>query len=217
MMHFRLKYKVVGHMSFLSHLEMMRLWQRALMRSGLPIAWSQGFNPRPKLSLGSAKGVGIEGLGEYIDMEFKTFLKAEEVMNALNDVLPEEVRVCDLREISSQTKLLEAIINEAVYEITFEQGLPKDIEEKLQQFMAAESVLFLRRSPKKDKELDLRAFVYQGEIKDGVLFLWVKTGTGGSVRPGEILTALGYGDGLADIAIVRKGLYIREGNQHLQP
>ena len=62
-MRFRVKYEVKGHLSFLSHLEMMRLWQRALLRSGLPIAWSQGFNPRPKLSLGPAKGVGIEGLG----------------------------------------------------------------------------------------------------------------------------------------------------------
>ena len=105
-MRFRVKYEVKGHLSFLSHLEMMRLWQRALLRSQLPIAWTLGFNPRPKLSLGPAKGVGIEGLGEYTDMDFKTYLKGNKVLEELNSVLPGEVRVLKVRELPEGTKLL---------------------------------------------------------------------------------------------------------------
>ncbi|MEG0874172.1 MAG: TIGR03936 family radical SAM-associated protein [Clostridiales bacterium] len=216
-MGFRINYEVKGHMAFLSHLEMMRMWQRALLRSKLPIAWSQGFNPRPKLSLGPAKGVGIEGFGEYLDMEFTTALDGDELMKTLNGVLPLEVRVLNLRELPRGAKLLEAIINEAVYKINFQQGLPLDIQEKITEFLAQETVPYLRHSPKKDKELDLRSFVYDLEIKDKALLISVKTGPKGSMRPEELLTVLGYWDIISDIKIQRLGLYIREANRHSNP
>ena len=85
-MTYRIHYEVRGTLSFLSHLEIMRLWQRAMLRCHLPIAWSQGFNPRPKLSLGPARNVGVEGLSEYLDAEFSESVRAEEVMSKLNEV-----------------------------------------------------------------------------------------------------------------------------------
>ena len=92
-MRYRVNYEILGHMAFLSHLEMMRLWQRALLRSSLPVAWSQGFNPRPKLSLGPAKGVGVEGLSEYLDVDFKTYLQGDEVISKLKMCIRDRLRL----------------------------------------------------------------------------------------------------------------------------
>ncbi len=216
-MRFRVKYEVKGHLSFLSHLEMMRLWQRALLRSGLPIAWSQGFNPRPKLSLGPAKGVGIEGLGEYIDMEFKTYLKGNTVVEGLNSVLPPEVRVLKVRELPEGTKLLEAVINEAQYQAIFPEDCMDELEQRVLDFMAEEHHIHVRHSPKGDKEIDLRAFVNDMKVQEQILFISVSLGNRGSLRPEELLTALGYWDIIGDIRVQRLGLYIKEGERRSNP
>lgn len=216
-MGYRVNYEVKGHLAFLSHLEMMRLWHRALLRSGLPVAWTQGFNPRPKISLGPAKAVGIEGFSEYLDIDFKTLLKGEVIVKGLNGVLPADVRVLGVRELPPGTKLLEAVINEALYKITFLHGLPLDIDDKINKFLAAEEVLYLRHSPKKDKELDLKNFVYDLGIKDAALLVSAKVGTGGAMRPDELLTVLGYWDIIKDTYIQRLGLYIREGSRRSNP
>ncbi len=216
-MGYRINYEVKGDMAFLSHLEMMRLWQRALLRSDLPVSWTQGFNPRPKLSLGPAKGVGIEGLSEYLDVEFKRLLKGEEIIRNLNNVLPQGVHVLHVRELPPGTKLLEAVINEAVYRVTFDCGCPEDLLSKADAFMAEDKCLFIRHSPKKDKELDLRALVYNLIVEDETLLIHGKLGAGGAVRPSEILTVLGYWDIMKDINIQRVGLYIRHGARHDNP
>ena len=114
---YRINYEVKGTLAFLSHLEVMRLWQRAMLRCHLPIAWTQGFNPRPKLSLGPARNVGVEGLSEYLDAEFSEDVKCDTLIASLNEILPQGVKVLKAREISPGTKMLEALINEAVYKV----------------------------------------------------------------------------------------------------
>ena len=216
-MRYRVNYEILGHMAFLSHLEMMRLWQRALLRSSLPVAWSQGFNPRPKLSLGPAKGVGVEGLSEYLDVDFKTYLQGGEVISKLNSVLPDDVKVLRVRELPPGTKLLEAVINEAQYKIIFTQGCPGDLAAKVEDFLQKTEVLYLRRSPKKDKELNLRSYVNDLRLEDDVLILSAKLGPNGTMRPPELLTVLGYWDIIKDITIQRLGLYIKDGSRRSSP
>lgn len=216
-MTYRIHYEVRGTLSFLSHLEIMRLWQRAMLRCHLPIAWSQGFNPRPKLSLGPARNVGVEGLSEYLDAEFCESVCAEEVMSKLNEVLPDGVKVLDLRELAPGSKMLEAVINEAMYKITFLQGLPEDAKEKIAAFLAAEQCLYLRQSPKGEKEIDLRSYVLGIEIVGDSMFLAVKTGSTGSLRVAEFLTVLGYWDIIKDIKIQRIGLFVTEGAKRNTP
>ena len=216
-MTYRIHYEVRGTLSFLSHLEIMRLWQRAMLRCHLPIAWSQGFNPRPKLSLGPARNVGVEGLSEYLDAEFFESVRAEEVMSKLNEVLPDGVKVLDLRELAPGSKMQEAVINEAMYKITFLQGLPEDAKEKIAAFLAAEQCLYLRQSPKGEKEIDLRSYVLGIEIVGDSMFLAVKTGSTGSLRVAEFLTVLGYWDIIKDIKIQRIGLFVTEGAKRNTP
>ncbi|MBQ6811343.1 MAG: DUF2344 domain-containing protein, partial [Firmicutes bacterium] len=141
-MNYRINYEVKGSLAFLSHLEVMRLWQRAMLRCHLPIAWTQGFNPRPKLSLGPARNVGVEGLSEYLDAEFDGMVKSTELIEKLNSILPEGVTVLKVREIPQGTKMLEAVINEAVYKVSFLDGMPEDAVQKVADLMAAEECLY---------------------------------------------------------------------------
>ncbi|MGN0962548.1 MAG: TIGR03936 family radical SAM-associated protein, partial [Clostridia bacterium] len=206
-MNYRINYEIRGPLAFLSHLEIMRLWQRAMLRCHLPIAWSQGFNPRPKLSLGPARNVGVEGLSEYLDAEFSTDVKSAALIEKLNGILPDGVRVLKAREIPTGTKMLEAVINEAVYKVTFLNGMPEDAADKVKALMDADQCLYLRKSPKGEKEIDLRSYLLGIDLQGDTMFLSVKTGTSGSLRVAELLTVLGYWDIIKDIKIQRMGLF----------
>lgn len=216
-MNYRINYEVKGSLAFLSHLEVMRLWQRAMLRCHLPIAWTQGFNPRPKLSLGPARNVGVEGLSEYLDAEFDGLVKSAELIEKLNGILPEGVTVLKVREIPQGTKMLEAVINEAVYKVTFLNGIPADAAQKVADLLAAEECLYIRKSPKGEKEIDLRSYILGMEINGDDLMISVKAGTGGSLRVAELLTVLGYGDRMKDIKIQRMGLFVSEGTKRFTP
>ena len=214
---YRINYEITGSLAFLSHLEVMRLWQRAMLRSHLPIAWSNGFNPRPKLSLGPARNVGVEGLSEYLDAEFNGIVKSGELVEKLNGILPEGVRILKAREIPAGTKMLEAVINEAVYKVTFLNGMPADASEKVKALMDSEQCLYLRKSPTGEKEIDLRSYLSGIDLKGDTMFLSVKTGTSGSLRVAELLTVLGYWDIIKDIKIQRMGLFVTEGAKRFTP
>ena len=214
---YRINYEIRGPLAFLSHLEIMRLWQRAMLRCHLPIAWSQGFNPRPKLSLGPARNVGVEGLSEYLDAEFSADVKSAALIEKLNGILPDGVRVLKAREIPTGTKMLEAVINEAVYKVTFLNGMPEDAADKVKALMDADQCLYLRKSPKGEKEIDLRSYLLGIELQGDTMFLSVKTGTSGSLRVAELLTVLGYWDIIKDIKIQRMGLFVTEGAKRFTP
>ncbi|HMM05111.1 MAG TPA: TIGR03936 family radical SAM-associated protein [Clostridiales bacterium] len=216
-MKYRVNYEVKGNLAFLSHLEIMRLWQRAILRGGLPVAWSNGFNPRPKLSLGPARGVGIEGCSEYFDVELKTEVSSEELVKKLNDILPQGIFIIAVREIPQSGKMLEAVIDEAVYKVTFLKGLPADAEVKTAAFLETKAVPFIRKSPKGSKEVDLRAFVNGIEIKGDEIHLSLKTGPAGSIRVTELLTVFGYWDIIKDIRIQRLGLFVTVGTKRFTP
>ncbi|MBQ6810033.1 MAG: DUF2344 domain-containing protein [Firmicutes bacterium] len=214
---YRINYEVKGTLAFLSHLEVMRLWQRAMLRCHLPIAWTQGFNPRPKLSLGPARNVGVEGLSEYLDAEFSEDVKCDTLIASLNEILPQGVKVLKAREISPGTKMLEALINEAVYKVTFLNGMPEDAASKVKDLLNAEQCLYVRQSPKGEKEIDLRSYILGIEILNDDLILSVKTGTKGSLRVAELLTVLGYWDIIKDIKIQRMGLFVTDGAKRFTP
>ncbi|MGI5873873.1 MAG: TIGR03936 family radical SAM-associated protein [Bacillota bacterium] len=213
----RVCYEIIGPLAFLSHLEIMRLWQRASLRAGLPIAWSNGFNPRPKISLGPARNVGVEGHREYLDMEFREEIAGDDVKERLNAILPEGIRVLSLRPLPPGTKMLEAVINEAHYQITFGGGAPPDLKEKIASFLAAEHCPYLRESPKGKKELDLRSYVLAIDVGESGFALAVRAGQGGSLRVAELLTVLGYWDIIEDIKIERTGLFVSEGTERTAP
>ena len=214
---YRINYEVKGTLAFLSHLEVMRLWQRAMLRCRLPIAWTQGFNPRPKLSLGPARNVGVEGLSEYLDAEFSEYIKSDALIASLNEILPNGVKVLKAREIPQGTKMLEALINEAVYKVTFLNGIPEDAEGKVKELLAAKECMYVRQSPKGEKEIDLRSYILGIEINGDDMILSVKTGTTGSLRVAELLTVLGYWDIIKDIKIQRMGLFVTDGAKRFTP
>lgn len=109
----RLKLEKRGELRFISHLDWLRMLQRAIVRADIPMAYSQGFNPTPKISFGPALPLFVEGLEEYIDLELTD--KVPHLMDKLNEHLPETGKVLDCAWIPLQTSSLDKSLRYVIY------------------------------------------------------------------------------------------------------
>lgn len=95
MQRIRVKYRKGEEVKFISHRDLMRAFQRAVQRAGLPIAYSQGFNPHMKISWGKALKVGATSEEEFAELELKSWVKPLELMSRLNQQLPKGLEILE--------------------------------------------------------------------------------------------------------------------------
>src|SRR3954463_15622797 len=87
-MRYRIRFSKMGKVRFTSHRDVARIWERALRKAAVPVAYSEGFSPRPKLSFGLALSTGHESLGEYLDVESTGALDTDALSARLDPCLP---------------------------------------------------------------------------------------------------------------------------------
>lgn len=156
-MRIMLRFSKEGPLRWISHLDTMRTFQKALRRAAIPVALSQGFNPHQKLSLAAPLSVGVASRGEYLDLELKQEMAAEEIRTRLNGVLPAEMRILAAKELDGKAPSLMAAVQLSRYRLRLPAELsaegPMLIAELLQQ-----ELLPLQRTTKKGglSEVNLR-------------------------------------------------------------
>ena len=142
----RLVFSKTGLLRFLSHLDLGRVFHRAIARIHAPVAYSQGYNPHPLLSFGPALPVGMEGLRELIDIFFSQPVEPANFIDAMNATLPEGIAVHAASVINMQAPSLSAELTRFVFQITFPASLweqPEfsgtELQRRCQAFHAQES------------------------------------------------------------------------------
>jgi radical SAM family uncharacterized protein/radical SAM-linked protein len=152
----RLRFRKTGAMRFLSHLEQLNLFVRAVGRARIPIRFSQGFHPHPRFSFATALSVGVESWAEYMDMEIASGYGADQVKERLNAVLPEHIEIMEAHEIPLRAESLSVIMERVRYRVTLpvEDGL--NLPHLVERFLALETCPFRREKKGKSLELDLR-------------------------------------------------------------
>ncbi|MGI5824744.1 MAG: TIGR03936 family radical SAM-associated protein [Bacillota bacterium] len=207
----RFSYSVTGPVKFLSHLDLLKYFCKAVKRAGIPIAYSEGFNPHPKIAFGPPRGVAIAGLNEYCDMKLKTEMAAGEFTEKFNAALPKGIRINSARIVRDKVKPLQAVINRADYEAEIFDFDGDGMPEKIAELMQAENVEFVRRNPKKgNKTINLRSGIdtlsWRDTAEGGKLSMSLIFGAQGSVKPTEVVKYLTEGAGKC--VIVRTGLFV---------
>jgi len=118
----RIKYAKEKELKFIGHLDLLRLWERILRRTNLPVAYSQGFNPKPSVSFGPPLPLGFTSECELIDITFDGWIAPEKIKNELNCKTPNGLRIIDLSVIAPHEKSTVATIEKAEYLIEDENG-----------------------------------------------------------------------------------------------
>ncbi|MGD0585620.1 MAG: TIGR03936 family radical SAM-associated protein, partial [Oryzomonas sp.] len=153
----RLRFAKTGAMRFLSHLELITVFTRAVSRAGVPILFSQGFHPHPKFSFATATPVGIESNAEYMDMFVAAGCGADEVLARLNKVLPDGMRILEAELIDVKTPSLSVQMVATHYRITLNEALCEDLSRKCELFLAHGSFVIQRIKKSECQTLDLRS------------------------------------------------------------
>ncbi|MDD2432741.1 MAG: TIGR03936 family radical SAM-associated protein [Clostridia bacterium] len=222
-----LQYSKGEEVRFLSHLDLMRAMERALRRARLPLAFSEGYNPHPRLSYASALAVGVTSGGEYLDLELEKDLPAQEVEVRLNLVLPPGLKVLAAVPVRKRKKSLMALINLARYQVLifpFRILEQEDVEEMIAQVLSCSTYVVTRQGKRGVRQVDIRPglFHLQGQLVNHKLILQmdVLTGSSGNVRPEEVVEMIKKTipfSGEEIVQIHRVGLYIREKDKIYSP
>ena len=148
---------IVRHLGLL---DLQRTMQRALRRSGLPIAYSNGFNPHIVMSFASALSSGIPGDAELLDVSLKGEATAEECMAAMNRVLPPALQVSRVRMVDDRFPKVSAALRQAEYTITLRGGGACAIASALPAFLAQDEIVALRKTKRSETMVNIRPMIH---------------------------------------------------------
>jgi len=195
---FRVKFSIEGPVKYISHLEKVRMFERAFRRAGVRLIFSGGFHPHPKIAFGPALPVGYETKGDYFDVYTESPFKKEEI----SDFLPKGVKILVLREIPGNTKALSAEINLFVYEIVIAD--PATIYNKLKAELENTGRIII--PDRNGKDWDITGFIDELESAEYKIHLSLKLISGKSPRPDKIMEKFGILPG--QYTIRRLGCFI---------
>jgi radical SAM-linked protein len=189
----RIRYAKRGRLRFASHRDLARTLERALRRAQVPMAFSAGFSPHPKISYLGAAPTGAASEAEYLEIGLSVRCDPEAVRAALDAALPEEVAVLDCVEAGEGTGSLADRIDTSVWRIELPGLAVADLQAALEAFLARDEVTVARRTKNGLRDVDARAAVPGASASEeagcAILDVVVRQVTP-AVRPDDVLAAL---------------------------
>ena len=155
-MRVRITFSKRGWIIYSSHLDLMRTWERVFRRAGLPLAYSGGFNPRPKIQLARALPLGHVGEKEILDAWFETPVPLDDVVENVNAVLTEGLDVAEIRRVDEKEPAMQTLVVGTVYRVAVaSQGPREEIEVRVQDVLGKDELNHERRG----KRYNLRQLI----------------------------------------------------------
>lgn len=195
----RIKFSKTGVMKFLGHLDVLRYFQKAIRRSGIDIAYSQGFHPHQIMSFAQPLGVGVTSEGEYVDIEMNSFSTEEEIMNKLNAAMTDGFEVLKVTHVAdplpnTKKETAMSLVAAADYRLTLRDGyeLPCDAHEfsKLfDAFMAQEQINVIKTTKTGEHEIDCKPLIFEYSVGKTGIFLKLSAGSTDNLKPELIIDA----------------------------
>ena len=209
----RLEYSRKGPAAWLGHLDMMRTMERLIRRAGLPIAWSEGFNPRPQIVFALPAGVGVELAADICELTLLASreIDPEQMLATLNEAAPRGIAFNKIKQVEKEKTSLMAQVFEAEYSF-YAPGIGAAVSDL---FATSGSLPAIKHGKKGPKEIDIRPMLLGLlSLDDGRATIRVSAGSSANLRPDLFLQALckktGYSEEAALTArIVRERLVLR--------
>lgn len=203
---------------FISHLDLMRTFERAMRRAKLPLAFSQGYNPKPRFSLYVPLPVGSTSEAELGNVDLAVPFEPGEFSERINAALPPSIRILEEEVIPHEGAHAASKIDTAEYRV--EAAAPDDldageVQAAVDAFLAAETWSYVRTGTKGSKTVDLRAPALEMELlgvegNRATIRMVVNIGGEGGARPREVIAALSERiEGLEERRTHRTQLYQR--------
>ena len=175
------KFSKSGYIKYISHLDMMRLFKRSFKRLGIKLAYSQGYNPHPKMGLAQPLSLGYESNGEILEFETVDKINDENILKTFNLAMPEGIKILEFKEIEAAGKSLAAITEFAEYRIKMPLKNNNEKAIEVLDFMHQTEIISQKRNKKKELvDLDIKSMIKELAINknEEELIIYVKLDAG---------------------------------------
>jgi len=187
-MRIRITFAKLGALRYTGHLDLHKLWERAARRAELPLAYSQGFHPQPKMNIAAALPLGFSSRCEVLDMRLEHDIQLDGLREKLQGTLPTGIQVTSVESVDERAPTLQTQVVSAEYEVSLaEAGFGSDVKRKIESVLESDSIIRTRR----EKEYDLRPLIEALDLVDGKIFMKLAAREGATGRPEEVLDMLG--------------------------
>jgi radical SAM-linked protein len=188
---YRITFAKTEAMRFTGHLDLHRAWERTFRRAGLPLAYTQGFSPHPRLQLAAALPLGVLGEAELLDAWMEQALPPADVLERIRRAAPPGIGVLDVQVVEPREPNLQLRVQAATFDATPADEIAySDLEARVARLVAEASIERQRRG----KRYDLRPLIQEIGVEAGSpphLRMTLVAREGATGRPEEVLTELG--------------------------
>jgi radical SAM-linked protein len=186
----RLRFRKGGDLRLVSHRDLMKCFERALRRAELPVHVSQGFHPMPRMVFALSLGLGIVGTNEILELEFDAPVEPEEVRGRLARQMPDGLVILAAERIAVKAC---ARVRRAGYRVEVDADRRAGLAERIAELLAR-GEWWVERTRPQTRRFDLRPLLSELRFANQHLEMMVWVTPSGTVRPAEVLEALGLGD-----------------------
>jgi len=182
-------------MKYITHLDLMRFWERALRRADIPVAYSEGFSPHPQIAMAAPLPVGVTSEGELMDVFLERVMTPRALVRQITPQLPPAVRIVRVEEVGLTLPSLQAEVRAAEYDVDIETNDAAGARNAVDALLAAEALPWEHKRDDETKAYDLRALIHditvaqcEGSLR---LTMLLRADNSGSGRPEQVVMALG--------------------------
>ena len=186
----RMRFCKQGNLRLIGHRDLMRCVQRLFRRAGLPLAMSQGFHPKPRITFPSALALGIEGVDEVLEFELAESCTSGQLLQRLAPHAPPGLTLKSLEVLPEGAR--KARVRRLSYQVPIPSRRLEGLAEKIDHLMAGSSCPI--RRPNRPTTIDLRPLLEELSLEEGKLRMRIRVGSGGDAGPRDVLSALGLSD-----------------------
>ncbi len=169
--HYRVHFSKVNELQFVAHLDFHRMIQRLLKAADLPVAFSQGFNPHAKLSVGPPLSIGVQGLNEFFDIALTEFVDKNEMFERLADVFPHPLGISGVDFLGNKKSNNVSNFNIEELKVVFPKEFESQIKSQMEKWNSSDKWIYSRTRKGKIKEYDLKEIVKIMTLNQNVLLI----------------------------------------------
>lgn len=187
-------FTVEGDLRFISHHDTLRLFRRALVRAAVPVCYSKGFNPHPRISIPLPRPVGVASQAEAIVVDTEAPIDPADVLQRLGDHTPRGIRLISVERVKTREHLHPDWVR---YRLELDDRAPVDHEARIRQLLESEVAHVQRTDPKRDspRTVNIRPYIVDLRLDGGAVEFTLSVTSSGSAKPAEIAGLLGYDAG----------------------
>lgn len=157
----RIKFTKTGSLMYISHLDLVRTMQRIMVRAGIDIRYTEGFNPQPKMVFTPPLSIGVESLCEFVDIKINSPMATDEIKKRLSENFPDEMRVCEV--YVPKTKLSDIAYTDYIVNMT-SPSIDEDTENKVRELFSHDCTV-VKTSKKGDREINVTDYIKSIDVK----------------------------------------------------